>query len=131
MTDDADIVVSTSNHEFFGVSVLEAVSRGCYPLVPNRLVYPEIYPVKFLYNTDNQLFKKLRDFCKYSKRFRREKSNALQEIDLTKYNWETLKKQYMDCLVVGREQSGTLTNFFVDCIFALVLIFSLLYHFLI
>ncbi|MBT8249202.1 MAG: DUF3524 domain-containing protein [Acidimicrobiia bacterium] len=36
------IVVSTANQEFFGVSVAEAVASGCFPIVPNRLAYPEL-----------------------------------------------------------------------------------------
>jgi glycosyltransferase involved in cell wall biosynthesis len=37
-----DVAVSTANHEFFGISIVEAIAAGAYPLVPNRLSYPEI-----------------------------------------------------------------------------------------
>jgi glycosyltransferase involved in cell wall biosynthesis len=39
---EVDIAVSTSKHEFFGIGIAEAVSAGAFPLVPNRLAYPEI-----------------------------------------------------------------------------------------
>ncbi len=38
----SDIVVSTSMHEFFGISAVEAMRGGCVPLLPDRLTYPEL-----------------------------------------------------------------------------------------
>ena len=47
----ADIVLSTAQHEFQGLAVMEAVARDCLPLVPARLVYPEIYPAYCCYES--------------------------------------------------------------------------------
>jgi glycosyltransferase involved in cell wall biosynthesis len=40
----ADIVVSTAVQENFGVSVVEAMACGAWPLLPHRLAYPEVLP---------------------------------------------------------------------------------------
>jgi len=45
----AGIVVSTAIHEFQGVSMLEAVSAGASPLVPDSLCYPQQYPALHRY----------------------------------------------------------------------------------
>ncbi|MEP5763063.1 MAG: DUF3524 domain-containing protein [Halieaceae bacterium] len=45
-----DVVLSTAQHDFQGLSVLEACSLACTPLVPDRLVYPEWFPPQFRYS---------------------------------------------------------------------------------
>ncbi len=44
-----DVVVSTANHEFYGIAVLEAVRAGCRPVVPDRLSYRELFAPAFRY----------------------------------------------------------------------------------
>lgn len=45
----ASIAVSTAVQEFQGLAMLEAVSAGARPLVPDALCYPEQYPAGYRY----------------------------------------------------------------------------------
>jgi len=49
----AGVVVSTADHEFQGLAMLEAVSAGAIPLVPDALCYPEQYSQEFRYQAGN------------------------------------------------------------------------------
>ncbi|VDN99323.1 unnamed protein product [Rodentolepis nana] len=74
---DSDVVVSTANHEFFGVSVVEAVSVGCVPLLPQRLAYPELVKEPLcLYRTLPQMEKQLRKWIIAPDRLRVDLANA-------------------------------------------------------
>ena len=57
------IVISTAVQENFGLAAVEAIRCGCMPLLPRRLVYPEIIPEKFhrhvFYDDDDALGRRL------------------------------------------------------------------------
>ena len=59
----SDVLPVTSIHDFFGISVIEAVYCGCTPLLPNRLAYPELLPddvhARYLYEDFDDLIAKL------------------------------------------------------------------------
>ena len=50
----SDIFISTAKHEFFGISVREAHLLGLALLLPNDLVYPELYPNALFYDNIDQ-----------------------------------------------------------------------------
>lgn len=60
----ADITISTAHHEFFGISILEAMACHTFPILPARLSYPELLPQEYhlrcLYQNEGGLLQRLR-----------------------------------------------------------------------
>ena len=67
MLNSCDVIVSTAIQENFGISVVEAILAGCFPLLPDRLSYPELIPESchkhHLFRNKNDLYKKLTYLC--------------------------------------------------------------------
>lgn len=89
----ADIIPVTSNQDFFGGSVVEAMYCGCYPILPNRLAYPEHIPVEHkgvLCDTFQELLLKTR--------WALENINEVRSYNLSyhveKYDWKHMIHQY-------------------------------------
>lgn len=61
---EAEVTVSTAIHEFFGISILEAITCQTFPILPRRLSYPELIPEAFhrrcLYEDEDGLVQRLR-----------------------------------------------------------------------
>jgi glycosyltransferase involved in cell wall biosynthesis len=95
----ADVVVSTAHHEFFGVAIVEAMAAGAVPLLPDRLSYPELVPERYhesvLYS-DGALADRLR-------RVLADLDGARAAVDglrseMLRFDWATLAPVYDDRL---------------------------------
>ena len=93
----ADVVVSTAIHEFFGLSVCEAVYCGAAPVLPRRLSYPELIPEHLhedvLYDDFGQLVDRLhaRVSTKLDPRVRAELRSAM-----ARHDWSRRASEYDD-----------------------------------
>ena len=92
----ADLVISTAIQENFGISVVEAIYYGCFPLLPRRLSYPEVLPYEYhsdcLYDGFSDLILKIEEFlqsAKLKKEYRQKMSHAM-----AKFSWEKVVKKY-------------------------------------
>lgn len=90
----ADILLVTSHQDFFGISILEAMACNVFPLLPNRLAYPEHVPTAysktFLYEENENLTNRLQRLIFDVKILR--KQNIHQWVE--QYNWKTLINNY-------------------------------------
>lgn len=64
----SSILPVTSNQDFYGISVLEAIYNGVTPLLPSSMVYEEFIPMekysKLYYDSEKELFSKTLELCK-------------------------------------------------------------------
>ena len=94
---NADVAISTAEHEFFGIAMIEAISAGAYPLAPNRLAYPEVLSTAgkkqlndFLYDgSEHELVRKLQRLAEqlHSGDIWNGKESPAQKM-LQKFSWQ-------------------------------------------
>ncbi len=92
----ADLLPVTSRQEFFGAGVVEAIAADCYPLLPDRLSYPEHLPAasraEHLYADEATLYRRLRHLVTNIVSVRQRTYRHF----VAKYDWSILAKQYDD-----------------------------------
>lgn len=86
------VFLSTAAHEFQGLAALEATAAGCFPLVPDDLVYPDIYPEDCRYRDPEHLT----DLCESLQKV----LPVLPEpqVDLQRFSAGRLRKLYQQLL---------------------------------
>lgn len=93
---EGDIVISTAIQENFGMAVIEAMALSCLPLLPNRLVYPEILPEQFheqcLYKNRHDLREKLSHILSDFHAFNETRKTIARE--MRPFLWENLIDAY-------------------------------------
>jgi glycosyltransferase involved in cell wall biosynthesis len=98
------IVISTSDQENFGVSIVEAVRHGCFPLLPRKLSYPELIPQEFhedvLFGDREELVRKL---SRLLEDLRRGSPDVLDKVrrlalSMNRFSWRNLIERYDDAL---------------------------------
>ena len=94
MLSRADVVVSTARHEFFGMGVVEAIAAGAWPLLPSRLAYTEILPVRLhaehLYRAQGQFVAKLRRAIRHIDQVRSTDCRPA----VARFNWPRIIARY-------------------------------------
>lgn len=101
---EADITVSTAWHEFFGISIVEAIYARTFPILPDRLSYPEIIPKEdhahCLYGDQQALAARLRWALTDVESARRHAEALVTTV--SSYDWRLMAPRYdgiLDLLV--------------------------------
>lgn len=95
-----DIVVSTAHHEFFGIAIVEAMAAGAFPILPNRLVYPDRIPEahhdRCLYGDGRELVERVA----WAIEHRTEAAAVASEVAgaVPQYDWTVVAPRYDEIL---------------------------------
>jgi glycosyltransferase involved in cell wall biosynthesis len=90
----ADIIPVTSNQDFFSAAAVSAIYCGCYPILPNRLAFPEIFPIERypenFYHHFEELVEKLAGAITNIEFVRQKNYSSVVE----KYSWHAMAPKY-------------------------------------
>ncbi len=102
----ADLLPVTSNQDFFGISVMQALYCNCYPLLPRRLAYPELIPAKFqaghFYDNFDDLVDRLEAALCNIENIRQQNLRSVA----ARYNWPDMAPEYDVRLQKAAELTG-------------------------
>ncbi len=91
----SDLLLVTSNQDFFGGSVVEAIYCGCFPILPNRLAYPEHVPKdefqNHFYENEEELYEKLHSLVF---QFKSKQNTEKLKNFVAHYDWSILAPIY-------------------------------------
>jgi glycosyltransferase involved in cell wall biosynthesis len=94
----SDILPVTSNQDFFGSSVVEALYCGCFPLLPERLAFPELFPAELrfacFYRDTDDLVSRIVTAVSRIDQIRRVNFRDVAE----RYDWRRVAPVYDACL---------------------------------
>ncbi|MFT4565999.1 MAG: glycosyltransferase involved in cell wall biosynthesis [Saprospiraceae bacterium] len=103
LLEKSNILLITSNQDFFGISIVEAIAYGCHPILPNRLCYPEHIPKELsadvLYEGYNGMISLLAEVLTNGK-FKNTK--RFQEY-IAKYYWENISSNYNEVFLNAKK----------------------------
>ena len=90
----ADILPVTSNQDFFGGSIMEAVYCQTIPVLPRKLTYPELFNSKdnpqLFYENESDLLEKLTTSIENNSKLRKQHYQSIT----TNYDWSNMVKVY-------------------------------------
>ncbi len=103
---EADVILSTAQHEFFGLAVAEAISCGVHPILPNRLAYPELIGLaalsheRHLYSTSEMAVKLILDVANQLSQIRALRINGQANLEpLQSLYWSNRASEFDDLLI--------------------------------
>lgn len=97
----ADVVLSTAEHDFQGIALLEGVAAGAIPVAPERLAYPELLGSDWLYPSHlaapeqeaQQVVQRLRHYC-----HQKQQGTLPGAPDIRSLSWSALGPAYQALL---------------------------------
>ena len=93
----SDIVLSTADHDYQGIAVLEGAAAGAFPVVPDRLAYQELFPVECRYTESDQANKMAEKLSQLIEK-KLDKGFEMPSVDVSQLSWTVLADKYREVI---------------------------------